>query len=69
MPNSFILLVFTKMMALKWVHDILRTVGGSWMHFPAIHFCFDSGSAAGVVFGPVTDGAGGSWNQDHTPLH
>ena len=43
--------IAAQMMALKWVHDLFRTVGRSWSTRPAVHFCFDSDSAAGVVFG------------------
>ena len=43
--------IAAQMMALKWVHDLFRTVGRSWSAKPAVHFCFDSDSAAGVVFG------------------
>ena len=43
--------IAAQMMALKWVHDLFRTVGRAWSANPAVHFCFDSDSAAGVVFG------------------
>ena len=36
---------------LSWAHVLLGTARRVWGQRPLIHFCFDAGSAAGVVFG------------------
>lgn len=43
--------VMAHVLALKWTHDILRTIGKRWQHPPEIQFCFDADAPAGVVFG------------------
>lgn len=49
-PDAYHGEIAAQMMALKWVHDLFRTVGRLWSASPAVHFCFDSDSAAGCVW-------------------